>query len=115
MNFICSPLLSPCNVHAVKGQHRYLSNLQLADDFNDDILGALSVNVLIGSDLYFKFVTSRVLVGCYGNKRSAVSSKFGWVLSGPLQCEEEKSESSVGTFLSSVHGADTLWEKVESF
>ena len=115
MNTICSPLLSPCNVHAVKGQHRYLSNLQLADDSKDDVVGALSVNVLIGSDLYYKFVTSRVIVGCYGNKLSAVSSKFGWVLSGPLQCGDEQSESSVGTFLSSVQGADTLSEKVESF
>ena len=115
MNTICSPLLSPCNVHAVKGQHRYLSNLQLADDFKDDVVGALSVKVLIGSDLYYKFVTSRVIVGCYGNKLSAVSSKFGWVLSGPLQCGDEQSESSVGTFLSSVQGADTLVEKVEPF
>ena len=115
MSTICSPLLSPCNVHAVKGQHRYLSNLQLADDFKDDVVGALSVNVLIGSDLYYKFVTSRVIVGCYGNKLSAVSSKFGWVLSGSLQCGDEQSESSVGTFLSSVQGADTLSEKVEFF
>ena len=78
-------------------------------------MGALSVNVLIGSDFYYKFVTSRVIVGCYGNKLSAVSSKFGWVLSGPLQCGDEQSESSVGTFLKSVQGADTLSEKVESF
>ena len=115
MNTIFSPLLSPCNVHAVKVQHRYLSNLQLAYDFNDDVVGALSVNVLIGSDFFYNFVTSRVIVGCYGNKLSAVSSKFGWVLSGPLQCGDEQSESSVGTFLSSVQGADTLSEKVESF
>ena len=115
MNTIYSPLLSPCNVHAVKGQHRYLSNLQLADDFKDDVVEALSVNVLIGSDLYYKFVTSRVIVGFYGNKLSAVSSKFGWVLSVPLQCEDEKLESSVGTFLRSVQGADSLSEKVESF
>ena len=98
-----------------KGQHRYLSNLQLADDFKDNVVGALSVNVLIGSDLYYKFMTSRVIVGCYGNKVSAVSSKFGWVLSGPLQFEDEQSESSVVTFLNFVQGADTLSEKVESF
>ena len=60
-------------------------------------------------------MTSRVIVGYYGNKLSAVSSKFGWVLSGPLQCGDEQSESSVGTFLTSVQGADTLSEKVESF
>ena len=61
------------------------------------------------------FVTSRVIVGCYGNELSAVSSKFGWVLSGPLQCGDEQSEISVGTFLSFVQGADTLSEKFESF
>ena len=115
MNTICSPLLNPCNVYDVKVQHRYLSNLQLADDFEDDVVGALSVNVLIGSDLYYKFVTSGAIVGCYGNKLSAVSGMFGWVLSGPLQFGDERSESSVGIFLSSVQGADTLSEKVESF
>ena len=115
MNTICSPLLSPCNVHAVKGQHRYLSNLQLADDFKDDVAGALSVNVLIGSDLYYKFITSRAIVGCYGNKLSAVSSKFGLVLSGPLQCGVDRPESSVGTYLNSVQGTDSLSETVEAF
>ena len=60
-------------------------------------------------------MTSRVIVGCYGNKLSAVSSKFRCVLSGPLQCGDEQSESSMGTFLSSLQGADTLSEKVESF
>ena len=36
-------------------------------------------------------------------------------MSGPLRCGDEQPESSVGTFLSSVQGADTLSEKVESF
>ena len=76
-------------------------------------MGALSVNVLIGSDLYYTFVTSRVIVGCYNDKLSAVSSKFGWVLSGPLQCEDEKSDSSVGTIFCTC--AVTLSKKVESF
>ena len=115
MKTICSPLLSPSNVHAVKGQYGYLSNLQLAEDFQDDVAGALSVNILIGSDLYYKFVTSEVIVGCYGDKVSAVSSKFGWVLSGPFQCSLEGKESAMGTFLSSVRVTDVLSEKIESF
>ena len=45
MKTICSPLLSSSNVHAVKGQYGYLSNLQLAEDFQDDVAGALSVNI----------------------------------------------------------------------
>ena len=108
MKTICSPLLSPSNVHAVKGQYGYLSNLHLAEDFQDDVAGALSVNILIGSDLYYKFVTSEVIVGCYGDKVSAVSSKFGWVLSGPFQCGLEGKESAMGTFLSSVRVTDAL-------
>ena len=115
MKTICSPLLSPSNVHAVKGQYGYLSNLQLAEDFQDDVKGALSVNVLIGSDLYYKFVTSEVIVGCYGDKVSAVSSKFGWVLSGPFQCGLEGKQNAMGTFLSSVRVTDALSEKIESF
>ena len=60
-------------------------------------------------------MTSRVVVGCYVNELSAVSSKFGLVLSGPLQCGPDKSESTVGTFLRYLQGADTLSEKVEPF
>ena len=115
MKTICSPLLSPSNVHAVKGQYGYLSNLQLAEDFRDDVAGALSVNILIGSDLYYKFVTSEVIVGCYGDKVSAVSSKLGWVLSGPFQCGLEGRESAMGTFFRSVGLTDALSEKIESF
>ena len=56
-----SVLLSSCNIHAVMGQHRYLSNFHSADDFKDDVVGALSVYNLIGSDPYYKFVRSWVL------------------------------------------------------
>ena len=66
MRTICSPLLSPCNIHAIKGQHKYLSSLQLDEDFRGDISGSLSVNILIGSDLYYQFVTSDVIVGGFG-------------------------------------------------
>ena len=92
-----------------------MSNLQLAEDFREDISGSLSVHILIGSDLYYQFVTSDVIVGGFGKKLSAVSSKFGWVLSGPITCGEGSSDSSVGTFVCSVRGKDTLSEKVESF
>ena len=93
MPTICSPLLNPCNIQAIKGQHKYLSNLQLAEDFREDISGSLSVHILIGSDLYYQFVTSDVIVGGFGKKLSAVSSKFGWVLSGPITCGEGSSDS----------------------
>ena len=115
MQTICSPLLNPCNIHAIKGQHKYLSNLQLAQDFRQDNSGSLSVNNLIGSDSYYQFVTSDVIVGGFGKIVSAVSSKFGWVLSGPMTCGEGSSDSSVGTFVCSVRGKDTLSAKVESF
>ena len=82
MDTICSPLLSTYNIHDVKRQHRYLRNLQLADDLKDYVIRVLSVNALIGSYLYYNFVTSQVIVGFQGTKLCAVSSKCGWVLLG---------------------------------
>ena len=71
---ICSPLPSKVEVN-----YPHLEDLQLADSLNDNC-GA--IDVLIGSDYYWEIVSGETVRGDCGP--TAVSSKFGWLLSGPL-------------------------------
>ncbi|XP_068757562.1 uncharacterized protein [Montipora capricornis] len=72
---ICSPLPSKVEVN-----YPHLEDLQLADSLNDKC-GA--IDVLIGSDYYWEIVSGKTVHGDCGP--TAVSSKFGWLLSGPLR------------------------------
>ena len=77
LNFptICSPLPSKVRV-----DYPHLEDLQLVDDL-DDSNGR--INVLIGVDNYWNLVSGETVKGEDGP--TAVSSKFGWLLSGPLR------------------------------
>jgi hypothetical protein len=55
-----------------------LQELDLADSPSDD---QRCINVLIGSDHYWDFITGEVIQG--ENGPLAIASKFGWVMSGP--------------------------------
>ena len=77
---ICEPICSqPVNLARENFQH--LSGLDLAD--SSHLGDTLEVDLLIGSDYYWSFVTSRVLRGRIGP--TAIHTRLGWVLSGPLQ------------------------------
>ena len=58
----------------------HLEGLQLADDLDDD---RGSIDVLIASDYYWEIVGGETVRGDYGP--TAISSRFGWLLSGPLR------------------------------
>ena len=78
--FICDPLTTQSvNVNAKEFSH--LAQLDLADDLDDN--SPLEVDVLIGSDLYWDIVTGETIRGQCGPV--AISTKFGWVLSGPTE------------------------------
>ena len=70
---ICSPL--PSRVDA--NNYPHLHGLKLADYSDSED----SIDVLIGSDYYWDFVTSETIRGDFGP--TAVRSKLGWLLSGP--------------------------------
>ena len=72
---ICSPLPSK-----VKVDYPRLEGLQLADSL-DDSYGA--IDILIGTDHYWDVVTGETVRGDSGP--TAVSSNFGWLLSGALR------------------------------
>ena len=57
-----------------------LRQLELADDINDK---PNAINVLIGSNYYWTIITGEVLRINGGS--TAMSSKLGWLLSGPTQ------------------------------
>jgi hypothetical protein len=58
----------------------HLDGLELADEFEHDRNEA--IDVLIGSDYYWQIVIAEMQKGESGPV--AVSSKLGWLLSGPL-------------------------------
>ena len=71
---ICSPLPS-----RVKINFPHLEGLELADDLNGS---PDSIDVLVGSDFYWDIVTGKTVTG---DGPTAVSSKLGWLLSGPVK------------------------------
>ena len=75
---ICDPLQSQSIVHA-SVTHAHLRGLKLADysTGEDDIM----VDILVGSDQYWRLVSGKVVRGDDGP--TAIQTKLGWVLSGP--------------------------------
>ena len=95
---ICTTLPSVRDVQ----QFEHLSGLPLADDLESP---RENIDVLIGSDFYWDIVTGDIKMGSSGP--IAISSKLGWLLSGPIE------SSSVVNLVSShviitegVKGAD---------
>ena len=96
---ICDPVqtqpITPC-----KDVYQHLSNLDLAD--SGDSATELQIDVLIGSDHYWRLVTGRVVKGPKGP--TAVETKLGWVLSGPAEGEiQENTAVNLVTTTQSTH------------
>ena len=73
---ICSPVKSEVNIE----NYPHLSDLELAD-IDEHATGNDSIDILVGADFYWHFVTGDVVRG--DNSPTAISSKLGWLLSGP--------------------------------
>ena len=76
---ICSPLPSAVRVSS----YPHLQDLPLADACDNP---RKEVDVLVGSNFYWSFVTGDVSKSSEGP--AAVSSKLGWLLSGPIDSHE---------------------------
>ena len=85
---ICDPVMSPVSVACSRVYGR-LSQLDLADVCLDK---TLEVDLLIGSDFYWEFVTGETIRG--ENGPVAINTTLGWVLSGPAGVAEPE-ESTV--------------------
>ena len=85
---ICDPVTSPASVTCSR-VYGSLSQLDLADVCLDE---TLEVDLLIGSDFYWEFVTGESIQR--ENGPVAINTTLGWVLSGPAGVAEPE-ESTV--------------------
>ena len=76
---ICNPL-GPVNLNF--NEHTHLRNLIFADSYPRE---SVEVDVLIGADFYYSFVTGNCKEGISQGSPTAVESVFGWVLTGPIE------------------------------
>ena len=77
---ICEPLCGQPISHA-KEHYEYFTKLDLADHSSD--AEQIEVDMLIGCDHYWKLVTGKVI--SKGEGPTALHTRLGWVLSGPVQ------------------------------
>ena len=66
----------------MKESNSHLAGLDLADHTSRD--DTLNVDILIGSDNYWRLVTDKVIRGDCGGPM-AIQTKLGWVLAGPVE------------------------------
>ena len=71
-------------------KYNYLQNLDFADKYTSDN-SEKSIDILIGMDYYFNFVTGKIKRGPPGCP-VAIESNFGWILSGPNGRAKKKSK-----------------------
>ena len=91
---ICKPLTSqPINYSRESYEH--LIGLELADAAEESDM--IEIDVLIGADSYWDFVTGEVVRGNSGP--TAIRTKIGWILSGPTK----PLEVSVNLTFASTH------------
>ena len=86
---ICTPL-DPVELNLEKYPH--LKNLVLADVYPR---GSVDIDVLIGADFYFSFITGNCMKGKTLNSPTAVESTFGWIVSGPIEGQPSKKSTSM--------------------
>ena len=85
INTVCAPLKHQVIQQAIKHQPP-LASLPLAD-WPENKAQDSEVDILIGSDFYWHFMTGRCIRGEYGP--AALETKLGWVLSGPVPWDQE--------------------------
>ena len=72
---ICSPI----NKRISLADYPHLGSLKLADRSAE---GQQGIDILVGADFYFDIVSGEVQKGSFGP--TAINSKLGWLLSGPI-------------------------------
>ena len=77
---ICEPISGQSTSYAVS-TYKELASLEFSDYSQGD--SSLKVDILVGLDQYWKLVTGKV-IRCF-NGLTAVHTRLGWELSGPVQ------------------------------
>ena len=84
---ICNPL-GPVELNLMDNPH--LQGLTLADSYSRN---SVQVDVLIGADHYYSFVTGICKRGENPESLVAVESHFGWILTGPVDSYSKHTSS----------------------
>lgn len=87
---ICSPLTGQ-RIELAQATYRHLLSLNLADSSYG--AAELKIDVLIGADLYWRFMTEKMMSGESGPV--ALYTKLGWVISGKMETEIETTAINV--------------------
>ena len=91
---ICSPLQTMVEVN----QYQHLQGLELADcNYSDHDTSGNNIDMLIGSDFYWDVVIGDLVRAEKGPV--AVSSKFGWLLSGPMKVNQSKGDFVISNII----------------
>ena len=86
---ICQPLQGQ-SVEQVVNDNASFAGLRLADHCSEG--ETLNVDILVGSDYYWNLVTGHTIRGTQGP--TAIHTKLGWVLSGPVCCGDPGRQQS---------------------
>ena len=107
---ICSPLTSQI-IYVVKEQFPFLKEFNLADKGK----GGSEIDLLIGADFYWNLIEGEIR-RCGSGGAMAVSSKLGWLMSGPFVASnvDECSMNLAVTHVMKIN-IDLLSGKVEKF
>ena len=76
---ICSNLYNQYSNWAISNNYSHLKNLKLAQESNET---CVKVDILIGLDYYYNFMTGNIIKG-KPNEPIALESTLGWIISGP--------------------------------
>ncbi|XP_068689246.1 uncharacterized protein [Montipora foliosa] len=77
---ICAPL-SQQKIESAQASYEHFSSLELANSSTGG--DGMPIDILIGSDFYWQFMTGEIRFGMYGGP-VAINTHMGWVLSGPV-------------------------------
>ena len=112
---ICEPLISQ-PVSLCTRQYPHFADLELADSAGPK--SELAVDMLVGADHYWDLITGAIAKGAGG--LTAIHTKLGWVMSGPVGIESPNSQSrslltthvlSVDTTTDSLNDSlQTFWD-----
>jgi len=105
---ICEPISGQAVTYAI-GSYKELESLKFSDYSQGD--GDVEVDILVGLDQYWKLVTGEV-VHCL-NGPTAVYTRLGWVLSGPVQ-GSPSGTSSVNLITTHSLRVDAYQQQTES-
>ena len=109
---ICEPLTGQ-PMTCARERYSHLNGLELAD--SGAINDAIEISMLIGADYYWEIVTGRICRGRSGP--TAIETKLGWVLSGPVPGYNQEHTSVLFTahVLQTEASEASLDERLKSF